>query len=281
MAPTDSGAPRSPRRKPYENGGIPLHERIRQRRLTLGIAGQVLAERARVSPAYISLIEKGVKIPSDEVAEAIARVLNDDPELYRAWAQSGRIEDLEGAWARLHRARAYFSSPALRRRLSSGQDLEDEAPARAVVACSQPRSDTDLVEVPVLAECADPGEGPIPPELIVDVLRLDPRVLGREDPLRPFAYRLGDDAIARVQDLFRPGDWVVLDSRPRELTADRVHAVRFDRRVILSRVLAKRDSLLLLPTEDRSDVQVLDLSPEEPLERFIVGCVVVTIRGEG
>jgi hypothetical protein len=146
---------------------------------------------------------------------------------------------------------------------------------------ARPRREATLLEVPVLEDGDDPGPGPIHPDVVVDVLRLDPRLVGRGLPLRPFAYRLGEDTIERVRDLFRPGDWVVLDSRPGELTADRVHAVRFMGRVVLSRVLAKRDSLLLLPSEGRSDVRVLDLEPGELLGRFIVGNVVLTIRGEG
>ena len=297
MAPMDPGQPRSPRRRSFSESSLPLPERIRRRRLSLNLAGQELAERAGVSPAYISLIEKGVKIPSQDVAEAIAKALGDEPELYRAWAQSGRTGDMETAWAQLHNARRYYRDASLRRTLASGADLPEEARQREHFAVPDNRfeaeedrswspaarrpRDTDLLEIPVLEDGDDPGPGPIHPDVVVDVLRLDPRVLGRAVPLRPYAFRLSEDAIERVRDLFRPGDWVVLDSRPGELTADRVHAVRFDRRVILSRVLAKRDSLLLLPTEDRSDVQVLDLSPEEPLSRFIVGCVVVTIRGEG
>ncbi|MBZ5637402.1 MAG: helix-turn-helix domain-containing protein [Acidobacteriia bacterium] len=278
------------------------------------MTGQDLADRARVSPSYISLIENGVKVPTEEVAEAIAVALGDGIELYRAWVQSGRIGDLEGAWARLHRARQYASSPALRRRLSSGEDLdavahlspgpaaESERPAyamempftqearhippllvgaEAVLSLStNPVSEAGpaLVEVPVLRECADPGDDQIPPNLVVAVLRLDPLIFG-EPPVRPFAYRPRYEAIARVRDLFQPGDWVVLDSRPKELAAEHVHAVRFRERVILSRVLAKRDSLLLLPSEGRSDVEVVDLPPGEPWERLVAGSLAVTIRG--
>ncbi len=297
MAPMDPG-PRYPRRRSFSESSLPLHERIRRRRFALNMAGQDLAERAGVSPAYISLIEKGVKIPSEEVAEAIAIALRDDPELYRAWAQSGRIGDMETAWARLHNARQYYRDASLRRQLASGADLPDELPAvpqeergdagpeaarvRGWIEASHRLShDSGLLAIPVLEEGDDPGSGEIHPEAVVDVLRLDPRLLGGGPLRRPFAYCLGEDAIERVRDLFRPGDWVVLDSRPGELTADRVQAVRFKGRVLLSRVLAKRDSLLLLPSEGRSDVRVLDLGPGELLDRYIVGNVVLTIRGEG
>jgi transcriptional regulator with XRE-family HTH domain len=312
----DSEEPRAPRTRSHPGSGLSLHIRIAKRRQALGMTGLDLAEKAKVSPSYVSLIENGVKIPSEDVAEALARALDDDPELYRAWAQSGRIGDLEGAWERLHRARRFASNPAMRRWLDSGEDLREpplllaaeeraESPERPVedgrtfiasaMAAARvadwnaapcldddgaPRRNAAFVEVPVLSECADPGDETIPADVIVDVLRLDPRVFGHREPLRPFAYRPRERAIARVRDLIHPGDWVVLDSRPRELSADHVHAVRFRERVILSRVLAKRDSLLLLPSEGRSDVEVLDLPPGELQKRLIVGSVAVTIRGE-
>ena len=78
-------------------GRIPLHERIRNLRHKLGITGYELAERAGISPSYVSLIEKGLKVPHPEVAIRIARVLGDDEDLYAAWARSARHGDLPGA----------------------------------------------------------------------------------------------------------------------------------------------------------------------------------------
>jgi hypothetical protein len=69
--------PRYPRRTPFAESSLPLHERIRRRRQALKLAGQELAGRAGISPAYISLIEKGVKIPSEGRSDV--RVLDLEP----------------------------------------------------------------------------------------------------------------------------------------------------------------------------------------------------------
>jgi transcriptional regulator with XRE-family HTH domain len=87
-----------------------------------------LARRAGVSPAYVSLIEKGLKVPSEEVAEAIARALEDGADVYRAWARAARFADPRGAAADLSLAADWWDDRRLRFRISSGKDLES-APA--------------------------------------------------------------------------------------------------------------------------------------------------------
>lgn len=89
------------------------------------MAANELARHARVSPSYISLIEKGAKVPSGPVALRIAKALNDDPRLYLAWVSSSRVEDVESAYRLLGRARWYRNDPRLRERVESGQDVDD------------------------------------------------------------------------------------------------------------------------------------------------------------
>jgi transcriptional regulator with XRE-family HTH domain len=108
--------------------GLPVHERIRRRREARSMTGVELAKAAGVSPAYISLIEKGVKIPAEEVAEAIARALEDEPELYRAWVHASRYQDLPAARNDLTTAVRISSDRKMRRWLSSGKDVS-ESPA--------------------------------------------------------------------------------------------------------------------------------------------------------
>jgi transcriptional regulator with XRE-family HTH domain len=64
-----------------------LNARIRMKRTQLGLTGAELAQRADISPSYVSLIEKGAKVPDEDVAARIARALRDDEDLYRAWAR--------------------------------------------------------------------------------------------------------------------------------------------------------------------------------------------------
>lgn len=288
---------------------LPLHARIRIRREAQGLTGQDLAERAGVSPSYISLIEKGVKVPGEEVAEAIARALGDDPELYRAWARAGRHDDWLSAYRDMTRAVEYSSDPTARRRIISGEDLEfggeavtaptaqakSERPAlgaRGIAArlfrtsrgkpAESEVAAPPLVEVPVLREGDDPGDGTtIPASAPIDVLRLDPRMLGGTRPVRPFAYRVGPDGAPRVRGELRPGDWAVLTSRAGRIHSGAVYAVRLRGRVVLSRAAVKGNALLLPPSEGRSDFELLEIDRPETLTKVVAGRMVLSIRGSG
>jgi transcriptional regulator with XRE-family HTH domain len=55
-----------------------MHLRIRRRREERGIPAYVLAKSLGISPAYISLIESGKKVPSEDIARRIAAALADD-----------------------------------------------------------------------------------------------------------------------------------------------------------------------------------------------------------
>ncbi len=68
-----------------------LNARIRMKRTQLGLTGAELAQRADISPSYVSLIENGAKVPDEDVAARLARALRDDEDLYRAWARASRI----------------------------------------------------------------------------------------------------------------------------------------------------------------------------------------------
>ena len=54
-----------------------LRARMRRRRLQLGLTGTGLAQRAGISPSYVSLIETGAKVPEEDVAAGLARALDD------------------------------------------------------------------------------------------------------------------------------------------------------------------------------------------------------------
>ena len=51
---------------------MPMPERIREMRRRRDLTGSGLADAVGVSPSYISLIEKGIKIPQEDVAVRIA-----------------------------------------------------------------------------------------------------------------------------------------------------------------------------------------------------------------
>mgnify|MGYP001765395573 CR=1 FL=1 len=287
-------------------GRLPLHERIRNLRHKLGITGYELAERAGISPSYVSLIEKGLKVPNPEVAIRIARVLGDDEDLYAAWARSARHGDLHGARRAVEAEEIVSSNPRLRRRIAEGEkvdlagEAEDDDAVLRSFACNRERStltaadlrearwntalprivepcggtDTGIIAIPLLRSGADPESE----DAAEEVLRLDGSSLPPEEVEDLVAYRAQEPMIERVRDRIEPGTVVVISKRFAEPSAERIHAVRFEGRVILSRVLRKGTLLLLLPPAGRSDVGEIELPALGGIRDVLVGSVVLTIR---
>ncbi len=88
------------------------------------MSGAELARRSGISPAYVTLIEKGAKVPAADVAERIARALDDDPEVYRAWSLAEKLPDANAALADLWRAQVMAHDRVTQSTLSSGADFD-------------------------------------------------------------------------------------------------------------------------------------------------------------
>lgn len=138
-----------------------------------------------------------------------------------------------------------------------------------------------VIRIPVLEDGADPGDDPATSEAVIDLVLFDPRALPLQTTGRLFAYRPGRPFLRRVENLIKPGDLVILSSRIGRLAPDRIHAVRRDGEILLSRVLYKRNALLLLPAEDSARIEVIDLPGREALPGIIAGSVVTTVRAWG
>ncbi len=332
--------------------GLTIHQRIRNRRQERGLAGYELARRVGISPSYISLIEKGTKVPSEEIAEKIARVLDDDPDLYRAWAHSTRVGDLEDTLTGVVRLMEISSDPRLRKLFSSGDDIDtldgvgepeaaatepglrrglervrklfggrraaepapatSEQPAAAAEpthlaeACASYPESADptptpstalsledieraladsgspaaapVVEVTVLVEGTDPDTAGRDGTRVPDTLMLDRRTLPGDEAGELFAYRIADGGFSGVRGQLAPGDLLVLARDVGVLSPERVYAVRSGKRVVLSRVMLKDRSLLLLPREGESRFEVVEVDDPQRLEDVIVGRVLLTMK---
>ena len=96
--------------------------RVRTRREAKGISGADLSRRIGVSPAYVSQIEKGIRVPDIPVAVRIAHTLEDDEALYVAWCRDHKANSRskspstgdDDAWTRRYR----------------GDRFEDDAPVQ-------------------------------------------------------------------------------------------------------------------------------------------------------
>lgn len=133
------------------------------------------------------------------------------------------------------------------------------------------------IEVPLLRDGADPGDDPADSVGRIEVLHLDARLLPPGID-RPFAYRPGPGALDRLQGVIRPGDVVVLASRPDTIEPYAIYAVRRGRRVVLSRVWLQEDVLQLLHAQDSSDVVSVPVRGKHDLLSILAGVVVTTVR---
>ena len=275
----------------------PMHERIRRRREERGMPANVLAQRLAISPSYVSLIESGKKVPGEDIARRIAEALDDDEEIYVAWAHSAGISDLDSYTDRLVRLHHYSSDPVLRRQLRSGEDMPESSlfPTGKRKAFSsiiprlirsKPRAAADpeapaaphLAVIPFLKEGADPAVSGKELRIAGPPLRFDARLFPDDELGQLFAYRATPDMARRAGDSVQLGDWLILSSRVDAHDLEGLFAVRHEGRIVLSRVLVKGRELLLLPPPGAADFEIVELRGDADLARVLAGRVVMKLR---
>lgn len=267
-----------------------LGARIRARRLQLGLTGADLAQRAHISPSYVSLIENGAKLPDEPVAAELARALGDDSDHYLAWVRAARLglENLD----LLKRVEAASRTPAYLSLVESGHELprladadtggelasriREVASRLASPSPAAPRTESSaVVSVPVLAPGAEPPlEGAEPGA--VDVLLVDRSLLG-PGPHALFACDVAERDMTHLRGVAQPGDRIVFD-RERAEGPDRICAVRHPAGLRLSRVLASGRSLLLLPGDGESGFESLELRDGQSAADLVAASHVLLIR---
>jgi len=278
----------------------PLHTRMRKRRTQLGLTGTEVAQRAGISTSYVSLIENGAKVPDEDVAAGLARALDDDEALYRAWARSARIgvHDL----ALLNHLEAIARTPAYVELVESGQELprlparEDEGPrassetdlarrlrevaskltpSRRAAETAHAEPTPAIVAVPVLAAGADPA--PLELSRSRETLLLDRRLVAGQDPRHLFACEVPASATIHLRGVAAAGDRVVF-RRGGAVAPDRICAVRAGRGLVLSRVLVQERSLLLLPGDGETAFESVALGDGREVADVVAGTHVLLIR---
>jgi transcriptional regulator with XRE-family HTH domain len=287
-----------------------LPTRMRRRRSQLGLTGTELALRAGISTSYVSLIETGAKVPEEDVAANLARALDDDEALYRAWARAARfgVHDL----ALLNELEAISRTPAYRTLVESGEELPRlEAPEERcdsslpegdlamrlrevashlgpeALAARRPRRTSApgvvaesqlpaVVSVTVLATGADPAalEASRP---VADRLLLDRRLLEGHEAQQLFAYEVTPAATKHLRGVAAPGDRIVFQ-RLGAVTPDRICAIRTGKGIVLARTLVKEGALLLLPGEGEVEFESVGLPEPGKLSDVVVGTHVLLIR---
>lgn len=157
-------------------------DRVRKRREERGITGADLARRIGVSPAYVSQIEKGLRVPDVPVAIRIAHVLEDDEALYVAWCRDHKARSRSktpsaepvDAWTRLYRTDRFADDREFARAVASGKDIPEAGGRMATV------DQFNITEHKFLAPLLDSRvEPPGTVEALVDSLRVHAEAEGR------------------------------------------------------------------------------------------------------
>ena len=142
--------------------------RVRIRREAKGISGADLSRRIGVSPAYVSQIEKGIRVPDIPVAVRIAHVLEDDEALYVAWCRDHKARSRsktpstgdEDAWTQLYRSDRFEDDAQFSRTVRSGEDIPPSPRGRMVEVRSMREASLPATSAP-LFDSAEETQGSV------------------------------------------------------------------------------------------------------------------------
>lgn len=270
---------------------LSLHRRIRTLRARRGLTGLELARRVGVSPSYVSLIEHGEKVPSEDVAVRIAQALEDREDLYRVWAATARMDE-KTRTALLSLTR---EDPDVRPYLEL--DAAESAPRTArppphIVANGEPPPLLELfraealsrvVPVPLLvrAEFDTRSEEPADGD-VQAVLAIDGALVGRSPPERLVALKVDEENSRRVRSWLQPGDVTLLERDPGTIDGSRIHLCRIPGQASkFARLSLSEDggTLWLLPDPtDNAPPERVDLASRDEISGVVAGTVLLAIR---
>jgi transcriptional regulator with XRE-family HTH domain len=266
-----------------------------------------LARRSGVSPSYVSLIEHGEKIPSEDVAVRIARVLGEREDIYRVWAATARMDEAtrQAVW------RLRGADPDLQRLARGGEELDGD-----VVAEAGPEAGSGLGEyvfpeghrppgrpriaeryefqvaykledderaptlrIPLLVPGSSPSADPPPQDEIEALVALDARILDRSSAHGLVALRIDDTNGRDVVSWFRPRDLVVIERKPHAFDPAMVHAFLLPEGLRLCRAALVAGHLLLLPDPAQPGTpRAIPLDGAQTLETVLYGTVLWSAR---
>ncbi len=242
----------------------PVRDRLRRRRLSLGLSFQTIASRAGLrSAAYVFHIENGQRVPTEAVAIRLARAVGESEHVFAAWARALQRTDLRTV---LSATRELLEDSELAA-YADGTWAPHEPPAP-----SRGAGDSFArLRIPVIEAGADPGDALRPACPVLRTLSLDSRVLvDAEAWVRPFAYVLDSECVRRVPDL-TAGRIAILTRVAGPPSPDAVYGVRIGARVELARVVWNGRELLVMPGAGESDFIVIPAGNVSVVREHIAG----------
>lgn len=278
----------------------PIAQRIRARRKERGWSLADLAREAGLkAPSYVLHIEKGEKVPSEEVAGRLARALGEDVESFTAWA---RLRAGTSTWAQalhsariaeqavraierdprhkvVHRAQSVARPPEYDEFASLLDRLDDEPGA-----LKTEKSSTTSAPIRLLEDGQDPdARRPVRGQrrTLMPAVDLDEDVRRHfRDLVAPFAYRLTPASVRRAPNLLPPGFYAILTRSVLPLEAHEAYAVRVKGRTELGFVHWDGERLALLPHTDPRDLVILPARSQDELEKIIAGKIAIVTQPE-
>ena len=146
---------------PRQRSDDPVARRIRERRQALGLSLVQLARHAEIkAPSYIFHIENSQKVPSEEVAARLARALQDDEELYRAWARAHHRTDLRTTLSAARVLERLLADPSVDKEYAAAEDVLAFSLHQRKMDVGATAKPAPRVAIPVLEEGEDPGDDP-------------------------------------------------------------------------------------------------------------------------
>jgi transcriptional regulator with XRE-family HTH domain len=273
----DPNAEHDPRSEELREKLRDFGRRIRAQREKAGMKATELATRLGVKPAYIYLIETARRVPREDKARELARILNDDAVLYVEWARAHRQKpgtlpsDAQSGGAD---ERRQGKAPDIG--IVTGEEvrfLSGDEIARKETRDHGDADDSrtkDIYRIPIIPPSESAGTDFI--ELKKDICRAG------EQLVSPFAYRVSESSIGRVRNVLKSGDTVVFTTDigvpdPRE-----IYLVLQGERAVISRIVDRPNVLVLLSDDGNDRIDVIPHSGPEDLQKIVVGRIAAIIR---
>jgi hypothetical protein len=132
-----------------------------------------------------------------------------------------------------------------------------------------------VVRVPLLEEGTDPQDAAGTGDTIaIDSILLD----DGQDREALFAYRVSSKSATNVSDVVSPGDVLVFAENPEGVDPGAIYAVRARSRIVLTRVVYTKPTLLLMPGPSGPSPVPIPVGDERALRGVLAGVVVASIR---
>jgi len=260
-----------------------------------GMTGLELARRAGVSPSYVSLIEHGEKVPSEDVAVRIAQALGEREDVYRIWAATAKMDERTRQAVLRMRASETGPRPIARPPAELAPAPSEGSAAGGRRSPGRPRTRAryefevayrldeearaPVLRVPLLAPGAVPLDDPPASDQVEALLAVDARMLDRVSARGLVALRVDDANGREVLSWLRPGDVVVIDRRPSIFDPALLHAFRLDDAFLLARGSVGPGVLLVLPDPSHAgSPRAVPLSQPVDLLSVHLGAVVWSSR---